>query len=458
MQILILGAGQVGGILADSLAKERFDVTLVDKDASRLKEVGERLDIKTIHGEASHPDVLRRAGAEEADILVATTGSDEVNIVACQVCYTKFQTAKRIARLRAAAYADDNALFGEDHVPIDFIINPERAVTNQVKELLAHPGALEILDFAQGKVQLAAMKAYSGGPLVGRALRYLTSDIPEVETRVAAIFRKGNAIIPTGDTVIEEDDEAFFIAAREDITSVMGELRRAEQPNKKVVIAGGGNIGYGLAKAIEEDYDIKIVERDISRANWLEDGLSRSIVINGSATDKDMLIEENIDQCDAFCAVTNDDDINIMSSLMAKRLGVKQVITLIGKRAYVDLMHDSPSIDVVISPQQVATSMLLSHVRRADIARVHSLRRGAAEAIEVVAHGTEESSKVVGRRISDIYLPSGTTIGAIVREKDVLIAHDEVLVQADDHVILFVVDKKQITSIEKLFQVGLKLL
>ena len=293
---------------------------------------------------------------------------------------------------------------------------------------------------------------------MGRALRYLTSDIPEVETRVAAIFRKGNAIIPTGDTVIEENDEAFFIAAREDISSVMGELRRAEEPNKKVVIVGGGNIGYGLAKAIEEDYDVKIVEHDISRANWLEDGLSRSIVINGSATDKDMLIEENIDQCDAFCAVTNDDDINIMSSLMAKRLGVKQVITLIGKRAYVDLMHDSPSIDVVISPQQVATSMLLSHVRRADIARVHSLRRGAAEAIEVVAHGTKESSKVVGRRISEIYLPSGTTIGAIVRDNVVLIAHDEVMVQADDHVILFVVDKKQITSVEKLFQVGLKLL
>ncbi|MGB0996734.1 MAG: Trk system potassium transporter TrkA [Pseudomonadales bacterium] len=454
MKILILGAGQVGGTLAESLAKESFDITLVDQDAARLRELGSRLDIQTIEGAASHPDVLQRAGADDADILVAVTSSDEVNIVACQICYSMFRTPTKIARIRSSAYLSQNTLFDKHHVPIDRLINPEQVVTDQITELLSHPGALEVLDFADGRVQLVAMRAYLGGPLVGQALSFLSEHMPSVDTRVAAIFRRGQPIIPTGETVIETDDEVFFIAAREHITAVMGELRKAEKPYRRVIIAGGGNIGARLAADTEETYDVRIMEVNPQRAQNLADQLNQAVVIQGSATDRDLLLEENIDQCDAFCAVTDDDEINVMSSLMAKRLGVRQVVTLIGKTAYVDLVQGS-EIDVAISPQQATIGTLLSYVRRADVARVHSLRRGAAEAMEAIAHGDKNSSKVVGRRISDIKLPAGATIGAIVRDNEVLIAHDDVIVASDDHVILFLVDKGQVGAVERLFQVGL---
>ena len=454
MKILILGAGQVGGTLAENLEKESFDVSLVDHDHARLQALADRLDIQATEGWASHPDVLRKAGADDADIVVAVTSSDEVNMIACQVCYSLFRTPTKIARVRATTYASREGFFSKEHMPIDVLINPEEVVKQHIHELLKHPGALQVLDFADGRVQLVAMRAYYGGPLVGQALSFLREHMPNVDTRVAAIFRRGRAIIPTGDTVIEVDDEVFFIAAREHIDAVMGELRKVERPFKRIMIAGGGNIGASLAEEIESEYGVKLLEYDADRAKHLADRLTDTVVIQGSATDRDLLLEENIEQCDAFCSVTNDDEVNIMSSLMAKRMGVRQVIALISKPAYVDLVQGG-EIDIAVSPQQATTSSLLSHVRRADVARVHSLRRGAAEAIEAIAHGDSKSSKVVGRRISEIALPPGTNIGAIVRGSDVLIAHDDVMVEQDDHVILFLVDKKHVRAVERLFQVGL---
>lgn len=454
MKILILGAGQVGGTLAENLAKESFDITLVDHDQARLQEMSDRLDIQTTLGWASHPDVLRRAGADDADIIVAVTSSDEVNMIACQVCYSLFRTPTKIARIRSASYMSREGFFSKEHMPIDVLINPEQVVTNHIHELLKHPGALQVLDFAEGQAQLVAMRAYYGGPLVGQALSFLREHMPRVDTRVAAIFRRGKAIIPEGDTVIEVDDEVFFIAAREHIDAVMGELRKVERPFKRIMIAGGGNIGAALAAAVESDYAVKVLDNSVARAKQLADQLHKSVVLQGSATDRELLLEENIEQCDAFCAVTNDDEVNIMSALMAKRLGVRQVVALISNPAYVDLVQGG-DIDIAVSPQQATTSTLLSFVRRADVARVHSLRRGAAEAIEAIAHGDSKSSKVVGRRISEIDLPTGATIGAIVRGDDVLIAHDDVLVEQDDHVILFLVDKSKVGAVERLFQVGL---
>ncbi len=454
MKILILGGGQVGGTLAENLAKEAFDITLVDNDQARLSELADRLDIQTVEGWASHPDVLRRAGADDADMLVAVTSSDEVNMIACQVCYSLFRTPTKIARVRSTSYLTREGFFSKEHMPIDVLINPEQVVTQHIYELLQHPGALQVLDFAEGRVQLVAMRAYYGGPLVGQALSLLREHMPNVDTRVAAIFRRGRPIAPHGHTVIEADDEVFFIAAREHIDAVMSELRKVERPFKRIMIAGGGNIGASLAEVLEDRYAVKLLEYNEPRAKHLADKLAKAVVLQGDATDRDLLLEENIEQCDAFCAVTNDDEVNIMSSLMAKRLGVRQVLTLISKPAYVDLMQGG-DIDIAVSPQQATTSSLLSHVRRADVARVHSLRRGAAEAMEAIAHGDSKNSKVVGRKIADIDLPNGVTIGAIVRDSEVLIAHGEVIVEPDDHVILFVVDKQQVRAVERLFQVGL---
>ena len=436
MKILILGAGKVGGTLAEHLAGESFDVTVVDLNEHRLRELRDRLDIRTVHGHASQPDVLQQADADDADMLIAVTGSDEVNMVACQVSYSLFKTPMKIARIRASAYLTGSDFFTQDHMPIDVLINPE-----------------QVVDFADGRVQLAAMRAYPDGRLVGQQIIALRDHIPNVETRVAAIFRRGQPITPRWDTVVEAEDEVFFVAAAENISAVMEEFRHVEKPFKRVMIAGGGNIGEALARSIESSFSVKVLEFSEERADAAAQRLDSSVVILGDATDRDLLIQENIERTDAFCAVTNDDEVNIMSSMLAKQLGVRQVMTLIGKPAYVDLMHEG-SIDVAISPQLATTSTILTHVRRADVARVHSLRRGAAEAMEAVVHGDERSSKVVGRRLIDLGLPEGTTIGALVRNNKVLIAHDELQIESEDHVILFLTDKTRIGAVERLFQVN----
>ncbi len=454
MKIIILGAGQVGGTLAENLANEQNDITVVDTDADRLRELQDRIDIKTVLGRGSYPSILRDAGADDADMLVAVTNSDETNMVACQVAYTLFRTPTKISRIRSGQYLKQAELFRNDAFPIDVLISPEQVVTNYISRLLQYPGALQVLDFADQRVQLVAVRAYYGGPLVGQAIHHLKDHLPNIDTRVAAVFRRNKAIEPTGDTIIEADDEVFFVAAKEHIRKVMSELRREEDSYKRVMIVGGGNIGYRLAKALEHDYRIKLIEHGEQRAQFLSENLSKTVVLLGSATDKALLEEENIENTDVFCALTNDDEVNIMSSLLAKRLGARKVMTLINKAAYVDLVQGG-MIDVALSPQQATIGSLLTHVRRGDVVNVHSLRRGAAEAIEAIAHGDSNSSKVVGRKIREIKLPPGTTIGAIVRGEDVMMASSDVVVESNDHVILFVMKKRHIPDVERLFQVGL---
>ena len=454
MKIIILGAGQVGSSLAAELASEANDITVVDVVATKLRVLSDRLDIRTVQGRASLPTVLRQAGADDADMLIAVTSSDETNMIACQVAYSLFRTPTKIARIRESAYLTHNGLFSNEAVPVDVLISPEQAVTTYIKRLIQHPGALQVVDFAKGKVQLVAVRAYHGGPLVGQELRYLRQHMPGVDTRVAAIFRRDRPITPQGDTLIEADDEVFFIAASQDIRAVMSELRRVEKKNKTVMIAGGGNIGERLAEALESRYRVKIIENNRARADFLSQNLDQTIVLYGSASDRELLIDENIEEVDIFCAVTNDDEANIMSSLLAKRLGARRVMALINNPAYVDLVQGG-QIEIAISPSLATIGTLLTHVRRGDIVNVYSLRRGAAEAIEIIAHGDTRSSRVVGRAIRDIKLPPGTTIGAVVREDEVLIAHDSTVIESDDHVILFVIDKKHIRDVERLFQVGL---
>ncbi len=453
MKIIILGANQVGATLAENLAREANDVTVVDLDSERLRELKDRIDMGTVTGQASHPEVLRKAGAEDADMIIAVTDSDEINMVACQVAFALFRTPKKICRLRSNAYSGAHALFKSDSFAVDVVISPEQIVSNYIKRLIDLPGALQVLDFANGKAQLVAVKAYFGGPLVGQEIRFLRQHMPSVDTRVAAIFRRDRPIIPQGSTVIEADDEVFFIAAHSDIRAVMSELRRLDKPYKRILIAGGGNIGHRLAAAIDSRYQTKIIEADHNRCVYLSNHLDHTVVLNGLASDQDLLLEENIENTDVFLALTNDDEANIMSSMLAKRLGARKVMTLINNPAYVDLVQGG-EIDIAISPQQATIGSLLTHVRRGDVVNVHSLRRGAAEAMEAIAHGDDKTSKVVGKAIEDIDLPEGTTIGAIVRNNKFMIAHDNVVVEPDDHVIMFLVDKKRIPDVERLFQAG----
>lgn len=453
MKIVVLGAGQVGSSVAHALSREDNDITVVDIDVARLKELQDRLDIRAVHGFASHPRVLVRAGIEDADLVIALTSLDEVNMTACQVAYTLYNTPTRIARIRSAEYMNHYELFEREHCPVDVIISPEQLVTDYIFRLIEYPGALQVLDFAEGRAQLVATRAYQDGPLVGHRLHTLKNHMPVgADARVAAIYRDDETIIPDGRTVIEENDIVFFLAARRHIRTMMKEFRPLGRPVRRVVLGGGGNIGSNLAKRLERGHHVKVIERSPEIAESIAEDLEKAIVLVGDCADEDLLREESIETADVYCVLTNDDEANILSAMLAKKMGAEKVIALINRPAYVDLV-ESGSIDIAVSPQQVTIGALLTHIRRGNMERVHALRQGAAEAIEAVALGDKRSSKVVGRRVDEINLPEDTTIPAMVRGQNVIIAHHDTVIQENDHVILFVPDKRHIPAVELLFEV-----
>ena len=451
MKIVILGAGQVGRTAAYQLAREEAnEVTVVDTNEDLLRDLQDRLDIRTVVGNAAYPSILEAAGVSSADILVALTSSDEVNMMACEVAYTLFRTPTKIARIRSAEYTRHPELFSAEALSVDVWISPEQLVTDYVERLIRYPGALQVLDFADGKVRLVGLSARKGGLLVGQALRSLKDHIPNTEARVVAIYRNGRSIQPEGDTIIEDGDEVFFLAAKNDIRQFMAEMRKEEKPVRRVVIAGGGHIGLALAKRLEENNQVKLIERDPRQARRIAERLESAIVLEGDAADEELLVEENIDSCDVFVALTNSEEANILSAMLAKRLGAAKVMALINKPSYAELMQ-SGSIDVAISPQTITIGSLLTHVRRGDVVQVHSLRRGAAEALETIIHGDTRRSRVVGQRVEDIVLPEGAKIGCIVRGEEVIMAHHDTVVQADDHVVLFITDRRHVDQVERLF-------
>jgi trk system potassium uptake protein TrkA len=452
VKILILGAGQVGRTAAQHLAREPAnEVTLVDTNEAALRELQDRLDVRTVAGNASHPAILEAAGIIDTDILVALTSSDEVNIVACEIAHALYRTRTKIARIRAKEYTDRAELFVDGAMAVDAWINPEQLVTDYIERLIHLPGAFQVVDFADGKVRLVGLRAMRGGLLVGQQLRTLKDHMPHADARIAAIYRAGKAVPAVGDTVIEEGDEIFFIAARDHIQRMMSEIRRAEEPVRRVMIAGGGQVGFRLARQLESRYQVKLIERDAGRARRCSEQLESTIVLHGDAQDEELLIEENIDSTDVFVALTNSEEANALSTMLAKRLGASKVMALVNRPSYSELM-DPRHIDVVISPQTVTIGSLLAYVRRGEIVRVHSLRRGAAEALETVVRGEPEGSRVIGRQVQDIPLPEGATISAIVRGDRVLIAHHDTLVERDDHVIVFLADRRQVEAVGRVFQ------
>ena len=457
MKIIILGAGQVGSSLAANLVNEDNDITLVDINPSALQSISERFDLRTITGVASHPSILEKAGAKDAEMILAVTNCDEINMIACQVAYTLFHTPTKIARIREIEYLKNHPLFAQEALPVDVLISPDRLVTEQIQKLIKHPGALQVLDFADGKAQMVVIKASYSGVLEGLSLRELKEKLKDIEYKIAIIYSSGKPVIPNADTIINTDDEIFFVSSQKSINKLLQQIRIKDKPLKNIMISGGGNIGLRLAESLENEYKIKLLELDSKKASHAAEKLKNTIVLHGDATDEELLNEENIDGSDVFCALTNHDEVNIISSMLAKRLGARKVMALFNRAAYVDLVQ-SNTIDIAISPQQATIGSLLAHVRKGDVVLVHSLRRGAAEAIEAIAHGNESSSKVVGKRIQDIDLPQGTTIAAIVRDDNVLMAKKKTIIETNDHVILILSNKKHVKKVESLFQVDITFL
>ncbi len=452
MKILILGAGQVGRTAAYHLSREPAnEVTVVDTNEDVLRDLQDRLDVRAVAGNGAYPMVLESAGIADTDILVALTNSDEINIVACEIAHALYRTPTKIARIRAPEYTARAQLFTEGALAVDVWISPEQLVTEYIARLLSYPGALQVVDFADGRVQLVGVRARRDGLLVGRELRALREHLPDTEARVAAIYRNDKLVPTAGDTVIEEHDEIFFVAAVDDLRRVMAELRRSEDPVRRLVIAGGGNIGLRLARTLEKSNQVKLIERDPRRARRISEILENTIVLNGDAADEELLVEENIDSADVFAALTNSEEANVLSAMLAKRLGARRVMALINRPSYGQLMENH-SIDIVISPQTITIGSLLAHVRRGDVVRVHSLRRGAAEAIEAVVHGTQSRSRVIGRQLQQLTLPQGASVVAIVRGESVIMAHHDTTIEAEDHVIIFLSDRRHIDAVSRLFQ------
>ena len=451
MNILILGAGQVGSSTATQLAnKEDDEVTVVDVNPDSLEKLSGAADLRVIEGNASHPETLERAGAESADILIAVTSSDEVNMVACQVASSLFNTQTKIARIRASEYTDRPGLFSENELPVDFTISPEDLITNYIIEVIDHPGAFQVLDFADGKIRMVGAKTKPQGFLVDNPISSLHDHLGNEKVRIAAIYREGEMIAPEGNTIIKAGDEVYFIAAPDDIDHMITEFNQDQEEANNIVIAGGGRIGLKLASRLEENNNVKLIEKSTARAKILAERLDTTIVLKGDSSDDVLLKEENIENNDVFVATTNSEEANILSAMVAKKMGSKKVMALINKDSFSGLM-ETDSIDIAISAEQITISALLSHVRRGDVVKVHSLKRGNAEALEAVAH-THEDSQVVGKSIVEIELPEGAFITAIVsNEGEIKTVHHTTVIEPDDHVVVFIDNRDTITEIETIF-------
>lgn len=391
MKVIILGAGQVGASVAEGLVSEENDITVVDSDAARLAQLQDKLDLRTVCGNAAHPSVLREAGADDADLVIAVTPNDQTNLVACKLAHSLFNIPTRIARLRAQDFLDDETLLSPKNFAVDRAICPEKVISEYIQRLIEFPEALQVLEFANGRVCLVAVRAYEGGLLVGKAIREMREHLPMgMDARIAAIYRDEQAIPPGGETLIRAGDEIFVLAATEDIRQVLRELRRMMTPVRRIMIGGAGNIGLRVATALESRYEVKLIENRLDRAEFAATMLNSALVLAGDTTDEALLEQENIVDMDLFLALTNDDENNIMSASLAKRMGCKRVVAIVNRRAYAEMIQGGP-IDIAISPAQVSIGSLLAYVRRGDVAAVHSLRRGAAEALEIVAHGDEKA-------------------------------------------------------------------
>ncbi len=453
MKIIVLGAGQVGSGIAIELASESNDLTVVDHKSRYLKKLQDKLDIRTVVGNASSPSTLIDAGIEDADLLLAVTSSDETNMIACQVAHTLFSTQKCLARIRSTDYIEHPTLFSPHAIPVDYIISPEQLVTQHIRHLIEEPGVLQVLDFVEGRARMAAVEAKTAGSLVGLRLGDLPRYMPDHEFRVVALFRGDTSIVLDGQTRIQVGDEVFFIAACGDIAAVLAGFRQSDKRYRRIIIAGGGNIGEKLATALEDHYQVKLIELDEVHALHLAQTLQKTIVLLGDAADADLLKQENIENTDVYCAVTNDDEANILSSMLAKRLGARKTMCLINRSSYVDIAQGS-AIDIAVSPAQVTIGALLAHIRRGDVLAVHSLRRGAAEAIEIKVHGDQRTSRVVGRTIKQLSMPDGVNIGLIARGTQLLFPHSDIVIESRDRIVLFLSDKRRIRDVERLFQVG----
>jgi len=456
MKVIVCGAGQVGFNIARTLAQEDHDVTVIDQSDALVRQIGETLDVQAMTGFASRPDVLRAAGAEDADMLIAVTQVDEINMVACHVAHSLFNVPTKIARVREQAYLDPvwSDLFSREHLGIDVIISPEIEVARAVSRRLRVPGSTDTIPMGGGRVQAIGVRLHEECPIINTPLRQLTGIFPDLNIVVLAIIREGRTIVPAAEDRMLAGDEVYFVASADHVARAMATFGHEEPAARRLTIAGGGHIGLFFAQLVEREHSAvsaKLIERDRARATQIASLLGKTVVLHGDALDPEILDEANVATTEAFVAVTNDDEANVLGSLQAMRLGCPRVITLINNVNYIPLAN-SLGIDTVVNPRAITVSTILQHVRRGRIRAVHALRDGAGEIIEAEIL---ETSDLGGIAISEAPLPEGVIFGAILRDDAVIIPRGDTVLRTKDRVVLFATTEA-VKEVEKMFAVRLE--
>jgi len=456
MKVIVCGAGQVGFNIAHYLASENNDVTVIDQRPDLVRKIADTLDVQAVLGHASQPSVLEQAGAGDADMIIAVTHADEVNMVACQVAHSLFDVPTKIARVRSQSYLQPMwaTLFSREHLPIDVIISPEIEVARAITRRLQVPGAIDVIPLAGDKVRLIGVRCDPDTPLINTPLRQLTVLFPDLNIVVIGIVRDGKPIVPTAEDQMLEGDEVYFVVDTQHVSRALSAFGREDQEARRIVVFGGGNIGLFLAQQIEAEHPnvtVKVIEVNKERAEYVAKTLTRTVVLNGDVLDPELLAEAGVSSAEAVVSVTNDDETNILAALLAKRTGARRAMTLINKTTYKALVGPL-GIDVVISPRAITVSNILQHVRRGRIHAVHSLHEGFGELIEADAL---ETSSLVGKPLREVKLPPGVLLGAVVRDGTVISPRGNTVVQAGDRVVLFAA-ADAVKKVEKMFSVRLE--
>ena len=454
MRVIVCGAGRVGYGIASRLAKEKFDVTIIDQDKDLVRGVTEKIDVKGIVGNGSYPDVLAEAGAKEADMMIAVTYSDEVNIVAAQIAHSVFNVPAKIARIRAQSYLQQKYadLFSRAHIPIDVIISPEQEVAETVLQKLSLPGAFELKSFADGRILGVGVKLCEECPILDTPLRQVAELFPDLEIKVVGVERNGNLFRPHGEDQMQAEDRIFFVADRTKVERALQILGVSSAKARRVVIVGGGNIGLYVAKALEKMGNVKlrIIEQDSKRAVKIAEQLDRTVVLNGDGLSSEILREAGVQEAETIVTLTNNDQTNVLSAVIAKREGARRAMSLINDPTYGPL-SESVGIDRFIDPRATTISTILQHVRRGRIKGIQTLLDGQAELIDAIAL---ETSPLVGEPLKDVDLPSGVVIGAVLRDDEVILPDSETVLEADDCVVLLTLSE-HVKEVEQMFRVSL---
>ena len=456
MRVIICGAGQVGYGIAERLAAEQNDVSVIDTSADLIRGVRDNLDVRGFVGHGSHPEVLQKAGAQEADMIIAVTLHDEVNMVACQVAHSLFNVPTKIARIRAQSYLQPHYmdLFSRDHLPIDVIISPEVEVGDMVLRRISLPGATDVVRFADSRILLVAIECLEDCPVVNTPLAQLSELFPDLTSTVVGVLRGERLFVPHSADQLVTGDIAYVVTSKDQVRRTLGLFGHEEQEATRMVIAGGGNIGLYVARALEQRQSrtrVKIIESTRERAVAIADELRRTVVLHGSALDQKVLLEADVQSADLMVALTNDDQVNILSSVMAKRLGCKSNLVLINNPTYHEFTR-TLGIDAHVNPRNVTISRVLQHVRRGRIRAVHSVHRGAAEVIEAEAL---ETSPLVGAPLRELELPDGMRIGAVYRDGEMITPSGSLRIKPKDRVVMFALEKA-VKQVEQMFRVSLE--